>query len=66
MRKLLDELVALVGEPDCDADVQRDQILLDLAMLVGALSLARATAGDPISDLILDAVRGHLSSEEAS
>ena len=66
MRKLLDELVALVGEPDCDADVQRDQILLDLAMLVGALLLARATAGDPISDLILDAVRGHLSSQQAS
>lgn len=66
MRTLIDELVARIGERDADVDAQQDRILSDLAMLVGALTLARATAGDPISDVILDAVRGRLSREEPS
>ncbi len=41
----------------------RQQALLQLATMVGALSLARATRGDPLSDEILAAVRALLLHE---
>lgn len=65
MRTLLDELVARIGDPDSDIDAERDRILSDLAMLVGALSLARATVGDPISEAILDAAHRRVTGETA-
>lgn len=34
--------------------------LADMATLVGAITLARATAGDPLSDAILAAARRRL------
>jgi TetR/AcrR family transcriptional repressor of nem operon len=52
-------LAALDGftvEPDSRAE----QVTL-LATLVGALTLARATAGTPLSDTFLDTLRGHLA-----
>jgi TetR/AcrR family transcriptional repressor of nem operon len=43
-----------------DTDDQQDRILADLSTIVGALLLARATAGDPLSDAILAAARRRL------
>ena len=41
----------------------REQALADTALLVGALLLARATKGQPISDEFLEAARGALTPE---
>ncbi|MGF6770519.1 TetR/AcrR family transcriptional repressor of nem operon [Paraburkholderia sp. GAS199] len=38
----------------------RQQALVRLSMLVGALTLSRAVSGDPLSDEILDAARNYL------
>jgi TetR/AcrR family transcriptional regulator, transcriptional repressor for nem operon len=39
----------------------RDEQIVTLCTLVGALTLARATAGDPLSDEILRAAKAHLT-----
>ena len=44
-------------EQGADQHEREDAVLRDLAALVGAVVLARATAGDAISDRVLDAVR---------
>lgn len=62
MWTLLDELAERAGGGETQTDDQRERILADLAMLVGAVVLARATANDPISDLILTAARNQLRS----
>jgi TetR/AcrR family transcriptional repressor of nem operon len=49
-----DELMRLGGH-------ERDEALARLSTLVGALVLARATEGDPLSDEILAAARGALA-----
>jgi TetR/AcrR family transcriptional repressor of nem operon len=56
------KVLAAHGAPDVDADPDERQteILGDLATLVGALMMARATAGDPMSDAILTAARRRL------
>ena len=47
--------------PDSTAPQDADRAaLLEMATLVGAVTLARATAGDPISDEILEAARSLL------
>jgi TetR/AcrR family transcriptional regulator, transcriptional repressor for nem operon len=46
--------------------VGRSRTLADLATLVGAVLLARATAGDPLSDEILDAARHRLTAVEGA
>jgi TetR/AcrR family transcriptional repressor of nem operon len=43
-----------------DADVDREQALVELSTMVGALVLARATAGSDLSDELLNAAREHL------
>lgn len=58
--RLLEILVA--AEPDADADARRREGLADLAAMVGAMVLARATAGEAISDEILAATRDRLLS----
>ncbi|TCW00121.1 TetR/AcrR family transcriptional regulator [Biostraticola tofi] len=44
---------------------ERQQALARLALLVGSLTLARATAGDPLSDAFLAAARQSLLKEQA-
>jgi TetR/AcrR family transcriptional repressor of nem operon len=52
--------IAELIEQGADQREREDAALRDLAALVGAMVLARATAGDEISDRILDAVRDGL------
>jgi TetR/AcrR family transcriptional repressor of nem operon len=51
------ELADRVDEDDADPDARQERVLVYLATIVGAILLARATAGDPISDDILTAAR---------
>jgi TetR/AcrR family transcriptional repressor of nem operon len=60
MRTFLGELTDRVDDDGIDADARRERVLADLATIVGALLLARATAGDPISDALLTAARRRL------
>lgn len=57
VRRMVDALTAL--EPDVDP-APRDRALAELATVVGAVVLARATAGDPLSDDVLAAARRRL------
>lgn len=57
-RSMAEGLEALRGDPD-RSDPSRES-LAELATLVGAVVLARATAGDDISERILDAAHQHL------
>jgi TetR/AcrR family transcriptional regulator, transcriptional repressor for nem operon len=67
-RAMADGLDALRGDPDradpADPPDERTdpspESLAELATMVGAVVLARATAGDDISERILDAARQHL------
>ncbi|MNT73071.1 hypothetical protein D3C72_2117340 [compost metagenome] len=43
-----------------DPQVRHEEALVRMAMLIGSLTLARATDGDPISDEMLKAVRTRL------
>jgi TetR/AcrR family transcriptional repressor of nem operon len=52
--------IAELAEQGADQREREDAALRDLAALVGAMVLARATAGDEISDRVLDAVRDGL------
>jgi TetR/AcrR family transcriptional repressor of nem operon len=56
------QLLALNGADNLGTDPDEWQIhvLGEMATLGGALMMARATAGDPLSDTILTAVRRHL------
>lgn len=63
MHAVLDELATRFGD---DGDTPNDQLMADLATLVGALLLARATAGDRLSDDFLRAARARLGVELAS
>ncbi|CAG9176694.1 TetR/AcrR family transcriptional regulator [Cupriavidus pinatubonensis] len=56
---------ALVGDMEAtvasdSAETRHKEALIRMAMLVGAVTLARAVEGDTISDTILDAVRERL------
>ena len=48
-----------------DAEQNRRQALVDYSLMVGALTLARATRGDALSDEILEAARTFLTQEDA-
>jgi TetR/AcrR family transcriptional repressor of nem operon len=48
------------GEVGAEPDEDQAEILAELATLVGALMIARATVGDPVSDAILTAARRRL------
>lgn len=61
LRTLLEVLAQRTGTPGGDSAEHWDQVLGDFAMLVGALLLSRATAGDSLSEEILAAARGRLT-----
>lgn len=58
IRKML--AVYGAGEVGADPDERQTEILGELATMVGALVMSRATAGDPVSDAILTAARRRL------
>ncbi|SCU78896.1 Transcriptional regulator TetR/AcrR family [Cupriavidus necator] len=58
LRVQVDDMAQTV-ESD-DPQVRHDEALVRMALLVGALTLARATDGDPLSDEMLSAVRSRL------
>jgi TetR/AcrR family transcriptional repressor of nem operon len=57
-------LTPLMGSDQPQAN--RQQALVDYSLMVGALTLARATRGDELSDEILDAARHFLTSQGES
>jgi TetR/AcrR family transcriptional repressor of nem operon len=48
------------GEVGADPDERQTEILAELSTMVGAIMMARATEGDPVSDAILIAARRRL------
>lgn len=54
VKKLVERLATLQGETESDLQ------LAQLAMMIGALTLARATADDGLSDRFLEAARNYL------
>ncbi|SCB22675.1 TetR/AcrR family transcriptional regulator [Cupriavidus alkaliphilus] len=58
LRTMIDDMAQTVASDD--PHERHDQALVRMALLVGALTLARATEGDPLSDEMLSAVRAHL------
>ncbi|UIF90392.1 TetR/AcrR family transcriptional regulator [Cupriavidus sp. UYPR2.512] len=58
LRAMVDDMAQTV-ESD-DPQVRHDEALARMALLVGALTLARATDGDPLSGEMLNAVRSRL------
>lgn len=61
LRTLLEVLADRTGTPEHDTADHWNRVLGDFAILVGALLLSRATAGNSLSDEILAAVRGRLT-----
>lgn len=62
LRALLEVLADRTGaDAEQDSAEHWDRTVADFAIIVGALLLARATAGDPLSEEILGAVRGRLT-----
>ena len=62
--KLLKSYSSLLDSGDDDAD--RQQALVEFSLMVGALTLARASRGNAVSDEILDAARTFLTSKGSS
>ncbi|AWM91896.1 TetR family transcriptional regulator [Pseudomonas sp. 31-12] len=60
LEAFLQILTPLMGADQPEAN--RQQALVDYSLMVGALTLARATRGDGLSDEILDAARNFLTS----
>jgi len=60
LKTLLGLWESTAPDDDNGDDAARDVALSELAMLVGAMTMARATRGDALSDEILDAVRARL------
>jgi TetR/AcrR family transcriptional repressor of nem operon len=62
VQQLVQEMAVQLEDPESEVDdAQLDEVLADLAMSAGALMLARATAGYPLSDTILAAARRRLA-----
>jgi len=59
LESLLETLVTLVD--GSDDEQKRQQALMQYSLMVGALTLARATRGDPLSDEILQAATSFLT-----
>jgi len=64
LNRLLKAYGSLLDSGDVDAD--RQQALVEYSLMVGALTLARATRGEAVSDEILDAARTFLTSKGSS
>ena len=58
LRTMIDDMAQTVASDD--PQERHEQALVRMALLVGALTLARATEGDPLSDQMLNAVQAHL------
>ncbi|WP_277964851.1 TetR family transcriptional regulator [Pseudomonas sp. RIT-To-2] len=56
---LIDDYEAVMDQPQAEA--RRQTALVEFALMVGAITLARATEGDPLSDEILQAARESLA-----
>lgn len=61
VRATVEGLGGLLQKEDDDADAVRRRAIEHLATMVGALTLARATKGDALSEEILDVVRQALT-----
>ncbi|VVP02349.1 TetR/AcrR family transcriptional regulator [Pseudomonas fluorescens] len=64
LNRLLKAYGSLLNSGDVDAD--RQQALVEYSLMVGALTLARASRGDALSDEILDAACTFLTSKGSS
>ncbi|MBV6822843.1 TetR/AcrR family transcriptional regulator [Pseudomonas sp. PD9R] len=62
LNKLLDSLSSLMESDDAVAN--RQQALVQYSLMVGALTLARASRGDALSDEILEAAQCFLTAEK--
>jgi TetR/AcrR family transcriptional repressor of nem operon len=60
LHAMVARLVQLQPEGSADPAVAEQQALADMATLVGALVLARAVKGDPLSEALLDGARARL------
>lgn len=60
LKRTLEFLTSLEGLPE-DQEEARRRAVVDLATLVGALSLARATGKTPLSEEVLQTVRDELT-----
>jgi TetR/AcrR family transcriptional repressor of nem operon len=58
--EFLDLLIKRTRAPGADAAAQREQTLRELSAIVGAVLIARAMSGHPISEEVLAAVSGYL------
>jgi TetR/AcrR family transcriptional repressor of nem operon len=63
VKRLLAQLVEALPEP-AHNDARAEQAMMQLALLVGSMILARATIGDPLSDAFLTAARAHINATE--
>ncbi|MNR29155.1 hypothetical protein D3C85_1465230 [compost metagenome] len=61
LNRLLKSYGSLMDSGNAHAD--RQQTLVEYSLMVGALTLARASRGDALSDEILDAARTFLTSK---
>jgi TetR/AcrR family transcriptional repressor of nem operon len=61
--KTVEALAETEDGPGRGKDETRSRAIFDLAAMVGALTLARATAGDPLSDEILSVVHEALTAK---
>ncbi|WP_410574927.1 TetR/AcrR family transcriptional regulator [Amycolatopsis sp. cmx-4-61] len=60
------ERLARLGDRPADAEAREREVLVELAAMVGALAIARATRGGPLSERVLTAVREHLLGAQSS
>jgi len=63
MNTLLQALIDHTDSGGADEDTHRERVVSNFAHVVGALLLSRATAGSPLSDEILTAVRRRLDAD---
>jgi TetR/AcrR family transcriptional repressor of nem operon len=64
LNRLLNAYGTLLDSGDAQAD--RQQALVEYSLMLGALTLARASRGDTVSDEILDAASTFLTAKRAS
>jgi TetR/AcrR family transcriptional repressor of nem operon len=63
--KSMIEKMGRLGNRPADPEAREQEVLVELATAVGAVVLARAVAGDDLSERLLDAVRRHLIDDES-
>lgn len=63
IRKMVDDWRSTM--PNADDPATQDQALAEIALLVGTIAIARAAAGDPLSDAFIEAARRQLLDDVA-